>query len=198
MLPKSSTTVNGMEKASMHKQLSEETSNTVQESDRTLELSSSYSSTEVKGLKDQIEDLKAVVNNLKDDVEKKELGIAKLAREKEKLSLDLIKQKKSNTNVSKQLEEERKFYFQEKEMYCNEMKELKELRKTISKSHISIKEKPNQDIKNDLENTKLKLKQTLEANYNLSIKFLRIKNTKAFLKNEMIKMKIEHERVRFI
>ncbi|XP_045475093.1 polyamine-modulated factor 1-binding protein 1-like isoform X2 [Harmonia axyridis] len=172
---------------------------TVQDKDKTPKStpssSSTSSSTDAKTLEDQIENLKAVVANLRDDVEKKEKGIAKLAREKEKISLDLMKQKRSNTNVLKQLEEERKFYFQEKEMYCNEMREMKELKKSMSKSHTSLVERPSQELKNELENTKLKLKQTLEANYNLSIKFLRIKNTKAFLKNEMIKMKIEHEKI---
>ncbi|XP_044754673.1 synaptonemal complex protein 1-like isoform X2 [Coccinella septempunctata] len=179
------------------KELPEESSssNLVQGKDRTPEPSSSSTSTDVRALEDQIEHLKVVVNNLKDDIEKKELGIAKLAREKEKISLDLMKQKRSNTNIMKQLEEERKFYFQEKETYCNEMKEIKALKKSLSRSHTSLIERPSQDLKNELENTKLKLKQTLEANYNLSIKFLRIKNTKAFLRNEMIKMKIEHERI---
>ncbi|KAL3269783.1 hypothetical protein HHI36_008843 [Cryptolaemus montrouzieri] len=130
VLPKSSKTVNNRIDTKQIKLMDDSSSShSIPEKDRTLEPTSSCSSTDIKALEDQIENLKAVVENLKEEVESKEIGIAKLAREKEKLSLDLIKQKRSNTNILKQLEDERKFYFHEKEIYCQEMNELKELKK---------------------------------------------------------------------
>lgn len=41
---------------------------------------------------------------------------------------------------------------------------------------------------------KLTLNETLEANYNLSVKFLRMKNTKTVLKTELKRTKFDHDR----
>ncbi|KAJ8914562.1 hypothetical protein NQ315_010026, partial [Exocentrus adspersus] len=130
---------------------------------------------EIESLNDQVSNLKAAINALQEDTEKKEIAIAKLAREKEKLNLDLLKQIRSNNNLAKQLEDEREFYFKEKEIYCQEMNES--------------------ECKSEMLKLKQTLNQTLEANYNLSIKFLRMKNTKSCLKTELKTMKLEHEKL---
>ncbi|KAK9887355.1 hypothetical protein WA026_022024 [Henosepilachna vigintioctopunctata] len=171
-------------------------SNSIQTIDKNLDVSTSCSSADMKAFEDQIENLKAVVDNLKEEIEKKEISIAKLAREKEKLSLDLSKQKRLNNNIRKQLEDERNFYFQEKEIFCQEMNEMKGLKEKLSSNNDDFNsEKSGHNFKEELENIKKKLGQTLEANYNLSIKFLRIKNTKSFLKNELCRIKMEHEKI---
>ncbi|KAJ8959982.1 hypothetical protein NQ318_009416 [Aromia moschata] len=89
---------------------------------------------EIGALKDQIANLKAAINTLSSETEQKEIAIAKLAREKEQLHLDLLKRKRSNVNLAQQLEEERKFYFKEKEIYCQEMNECKKLKRLMSSS----------------------------------------------------------------
>lgn len=146
-------------------------------------------------LQDQILSLKQVLEKLQKEIENKDINIARIARDKEKLSLDLAKQRRSNATLLKQLEDERKFYFREKEIYCQEMNEFKEFKKSVSISTISLNDQHVQELKADIEKLKTKLNQTTEANYNLGIKFLRIKNTKSFLKNELLKRKAEHEKV---
>lgn len=150
---------------------------------------------EIEALKDQITNLKAAINALQEDTEKKEIAIAKLAREKEKLHLDLLKQKRSNNSLAKQLEDEREFYFKEKEIYCQEMNECKKIKRLMSSSSVTGDNKSVVEYKADIVKLKQTLNQTLEANYNLSIKFLRMKNTKTCLKTELKTMKLEHEKV---
>lgn len=152
---------------------------------------------EIEALKDQITNLKAAVNALQGDTEKKEIAIAKLAREKEKLHLDLLKQKRSNNNLTKQLEDEREFYFKEKEVYCQEMNECKKIKRLMSSSSVVGDNKSTAEYKAEIVKLKQTLNQTLEANYNLSIKFLRMKNTKTCLKTELKTMKLEHDKVQY-
>lgn len=150
---------------------------------------------EIEALKDQITNLKAAVDILQEDTEKKEIAIARLAREKEKLHLDLLKQKRSNGSLAKQLEDEREFYFKEKEIYCQEMNECKKMKRFMSSSSITGNDKSVEEYKREIMKLKQTLNHTLEANYNLSIKFLRMKNTKTCLKTEFKTMKLEHEKV---
>ncbi|XP_063919872.1 protein Daple-like isoform X2 [Zophobas morio] len=145
---------------------------------------------EVDSLKAQVDGLKDALNALKLDTENKEIKLAKLAREKEKLSMSLAKVRRSNDNLAQQLESERNFYYKEKESYCQEMNEYKKLKKVLSNSNISTR--------NDGEEvSKLKktLEHTLQTNYNLSVKFLRMKETKNLLVKTLDQTEEEHKRV---
>ncbi|XP_066153415.1 chromosome partition protein Smc-like [Euwallacea fornicatus] len=152
---------------------------------------------EIKSLKDQIDRLKAVISNLQEDAEKKEVAIAKIARDKEKITVELLKQQRSNKNLLQQLEEERTYYYKEKEIYCQEMNQFKKLKRALSNSTTSISknELPVEFYKHEIEKIKQTLRQTLGANYNLSIKFLRMKNTKTCLKTELKTVQLEHEKL---
>ncbi|XP_019866940.1 uncharacterized protein LOC109595946 isoform X2 [Aethina tumida] len=150
---------------------------------------------EMESLKEQVDNLKASLDVLQRDSEHKELVIAKLLRDKEKISQDLLKQKRSNTSIAQQLEDERIFYYKEKEMYCQEMNELKKLKQSCSVSTLVTGEKTIQEYKDSIEQLKEKLKETMEANYNLSIKYLRMKNTKTCLRNEYKKLQEDYEKV---
>lgn len=151
---------------------------------------------ELNILKDQISKLQITVNSMQNDSEKKEEAIANLAREKEKLTIDLRKEKRSYNNLKQQLEDEREFYFREKEIYCKEINECKKMKHKLKHNGKSNK-KSLEIINNEKETVKLKegLNQTLEANYNLSVKFLRMKNTKYCLKNRLKKLQTDYERV---
>lgn len=85
-------------------------------------------SQDISALKDQVENLQAAVAALNNDTDKKDIALVNLIREKEKIALELVKQKRINTNLVKQLEDERKFYYQEKEAYCQEMNEWKKVK----------------------------------------------------------------------
>ncbi|KAH1017633.1 rho GTPase-activating protein gacN isoform X1 [Dendroctonus ponderosae] len=151
---------------------------------------------EIKALKEQIENLKAAISALQGDTEKKEVAIAKIAREKEKITMELLKQQRSNKNLLQQLEDERKFYYQEKETYCQEMNQFKKLKQALSGTSMASKSEPSvEQYKKEMAKVKHTLNQTLEANYNLSIKFLRMKNTKTCLKTELKTMQLEHEKL---
>ncbi|XP_030753263.1 rho GTPase-activating protein gacN-like isoform X2 [Sitophilus oryzae] len=151
---------------------------------------------EIESLKSQIENLKEAVRSLHRDTEKKEIALARIAREKEKVSLDLLRQRRSNNNLLKQLEDERKYYYHEKEQYCNEMNEYKKLKRAMSTASTHSEDGMSlEQCKRELAKAKQTLNHTLEANYNLSIKFLRMKNTKTCLKTELKTMKLEHEKL---
>ncbi|CAH1170456.1 unnamed protein product [Phaedon cochleariae] len=150
---------------------------------------------ELEALKDQIMNLKAAIQTLQNETEQKEVYIANLAREKETLGLDLLKTRRSNVSLTQQLEEERKYYFKEKEIYCKEMNECKKLKKILSNSVTSCEERSVEWYRNEISKLKQTLNETLEANYNLSIKFLRMKNTKTCLKTELQTTKLEHEKL---
>ncbi|KAI4462285.1 hypothetical protein MML48_5g00005937 [Holotrichia oblita] len=141
-------------------------------------------------LKEQINSLQNVVSSMQNETEKKEVAIANLAREKERLAGDLKKQQRTNTTLKQQLEDERQFYYKEKEMYCQEMNDCKKLKKTLKsgdqKSQLDYYKKEAMKLKESLT-------QTLEANYNLSVKFLRMKNTKYCIKNRLKKLERVHE-----
>ncbi|XP_068896977.1 paramyosin-like isoform X1 [Tenebrio molitor] len=146
---------------------------------------------EIESLKEQIDSLKTALNTLKLDTESKEVKLAKLAREKEKLSMNLAKIRRSNVTLTQQLEDERNFYFKEKESYCHEMNEYKKLKRALSNSNVTTQ------VDNDEEIQKLRktLEHTLQTNYNLSVKFLRMKETKNHLSNSLSKAEEEHRRV---
>lgn len=152
---------------------------------------------EINNLKDQIGKLQNIVNNMQNDTEMKEEAIANLAREKEKLSCELFKEKRSNATLKEQLEEEREFYFKEKEVYCREMSEMKKLKKKVQEEKNKEKHDDEETLHLKKEVIKLKevINQTLEVNYNLSVKFLRMKNTKYCLKNRLKKLQSKHEKV---
>ncbi|KAG5873742.1 hypothetical protein JTB14_005164 [Gonioctena quinquepunctata] len=149
---------------------------------------------ELDALKTQIINLKAAIQALQVETEHKEISIANLAREKEKISLDLLRTRRSNANLSQQLEDERTFYYKEKQMYCREMNECKKLKRVLS-SVTNGEEISADEYKAEILKLKQTLNHTLEANYNLSIKFLRMKNTKTCLKTELQTMKLEHEKL---
>lgn len=151
---------------------------------------------ELESLNDQIANLKAAIVTLQHETEQKEKAIGNIAREKEKIHLDLLKTKRSNASLTKQLEDEREYYMKEKEIYCQEMNECKKLKKQLSGYVTSgNEEKTLEDYRAEISKVKQALNQTLEANYNLSIKFLRMKNTKTCLKTELHTIKIEHAKV---
>lgn len=143
-------------------------------------------------LKEQISNLQNAVNSMQNETERKEVAIANLAREKERLACDLKKQQRTNNTLKQQLEDEREFYFKEKELYCQEMNDCKKLKKSLKhgdhKSQLEYYKKEASKLKESLT-------QTLEANYNLSVKFLRMKNTKYCIKNRLKKLEVIHESV---
>lgn len=150
---------------------------------------------ELDALKEQISHLKLAINTLQEEIEQKEIHIGNLAHEKEKITLDLLKTKRSYTNLEQQLKDERKFYFNEKQIYCQEMNECKKLKQLISNTGLSSEDKSIEEYKEEIGKLKQTLNQTLQANYNLSIKFLRMKNTKTCLKSELQAIQLEHEKV---
>lgn len=147
---------------------------------------------EINALKEQIAMLQLTVQSMQEETEKKEVALANLAREKESLSSDLKKQKRSNTNLKQQLQDEREYYFQEKEKYCQEMTDCKRIKKQVTDEEKNECEK----YKKEIARLKIALNQTLEANYNLSVKFLRMKNTKTFLKDRLKVLEEEHQKVK--
>lgn len=112
--------------------------------------------------------------------------------------MELLKQRRSNGNLLKQLEDERKFYYKEKEIFCHEMSQFKRLKQVLSNSALAKDDLASvEQYKKEIAMIKQTLNQTLEANYNLSIKFLRMKNTKTCLKTELKTRQLEHEKVQF-
>lgn len=165
---------------------------------------------ELNVLKEQLSKLQITVNSMRNDSDIKDETIANLARDKEKLSLDLKKEKRSHNNLKQQLVDEREFYFKEKETYCKEINECKKIKHKLKANvkndanNNNINSNNRQKSKSQLPETKnekaidkLKeaLNQTLEANYNLSVKFLRMKNTKYCLKNRLKKLQVDYEKV---
>ena len=148
---------------------------------------------EVLLLKEQLGNLQRTVETLLRETEKKEVAIANLAREKERLTADLRRQQKSNSSLKNQLEEERNFYYREKEQYCQEMNDCKKFKKSL-KGSFQKPEAPN-SYKKEMAKLNESLTQTLEANYNLSVKFLRMKNTKYCIKNRLKKLEVVHKNV---
>lgn len=151
-------------------------------------------SLEISALRDQINILKDAVASMQEDTEKKDKALANLAREKEKLASNLKKQRRSNTSLKQQLEDERDFYFKEKQVYCQEMNDCKELKQKLL-SQTQLSEGDTVGNKNEITKLKEALNQTLQANYNLSIKFLRMKNTKTYLQDTLRTTNEEHSKV---
>lgn len=147
---------------------------------------------EINALKEQIAILQLTVQSMQEETEKKEVALANLAREKESLSSDLRKQRRSNSNLKQQLQEEREFYYQEKEKYCQEMNDCKRIKRQIAEADDDKSDC--EKYKQEIARLKLILNQTLEANFNLSVKFLRMKNTKSFLKERVKLLEEEHQK----
>lgn len=154
---------------------------------------------EMSALKDQVSMLQLAVNAMQEDADKKEKAVASLSREKEQLASDLRKLQKANANLKQQLDDEREFYYNEKEKYCQEMNSCKNIKKQmlekqsyVSNEHFS---EEMQRYKKQISQLKEALNQTLEANYNVSIKFLRMQNTKTFLKARLQSLEEEHFKV---
>lgn len=155
---------------------------------------------EVSSLREQVSVLQLAISNMKEDAEKKENVVTNLAKEKQQLSVDLKREKRSSTNLKQQLDDEREFYYKEKEQYCQEMNECKKLKKKMSEGNKKkdVSKEESVEIiacKSQISKLKDALNQTLEANYNLSVKFLRMKNTKVSLKNRLRKQMNDHEQV---
>lgn len=148
---------------------------------------------EISALKEQIAILQLTVRSLQDETETKDVALANLAREKESLSSDLRKQKRSNTNLKQQLQDEREYYYKEKEKYCQEMNDCKRIKQQITE--VEEEKSECERYKNEIGKLKTALNQTLQANYNLSVKFLRMKNTKMFLKERLKVLEEEHQKV---
>lgn len=152
---------------------------------------------EISALKEQIAILQLAVTNIQEDSENKEKAFANLAREKEKLAYELNKQKRINTTMKQQLEDEREYYYNEKERYCQEMNDCKRIRRQTADSGQIHQNESVDHLQCQSEAARLKqvLNQTLEANYNLSVKFLRMKNTKTFLKERLKTLEDEYQKV---
>ncbi|XP_031351910.1 uncharacterized protein LOC116177161 isoform X2 [Photinus pyralis] len=135
---------------------------------------------------------------MQEDVEKKERALVNLEKEKQELYIHLKKEKRSSTNLKQQLQDERDFYFKEKEHYCQEMNDCRKLKKKLSESIITKHEKETnveiRQYKSQISKLQDALNQTLEANYNLSVKFLRMKNTKSNLKHRLKQHDLDHQR----
>lgn len=148
---------------------------------------------EINALKEQIAILQLTVNSMQEETEKKEVALAHLVREKESISSDLRKQKRSNSSLKQQLQDEREYYYKEKEKYCQEMNDCKRIKKQYAEADVDRSEC--EKYKSEIARLKIALNQTLEANYNLSVKFLRMKNTKTFLKERLRMLEEEHQKV---
>ncbi|KAK5644567.1 hypothetical protein RI129_005867 [Pyrocoelia pectoralis] len=135
---------------------------------------------------------------MQEDAEKKERALANVEKEKQELYSNLKKEKRSSTNLKQQLQDERDFYFKEKEHYCQEMNDCRKLKKKLSESIISKQEKETNveilECKTQITKLQEALNQTLEANYNLSVKFLRMKNTKTNLKHRLKQHDLDHKK----
>lgn len=154
---------------------------------------------EMSALRDQVSMLQLAVNAMQEDADKKEKAVANLSREKEQLACDLRKLHKANANLKQQLDDEREFYYNEKEKYCHEMNSYKNIKKQMLEKRSSVSnENSSEEIqayKKQISQLKEALNQTLEANYNVSIKFLRMQNTKTFLKARLQSLEEEHFKV---
>lgn len=153
---------------------------------------------ELSNLREQVSILQLAVDSMQEDVEKKERALVNLEKEKQELHIHLKKEKRSSTNLKQQLQDERDFYFKEKEHYCQEMNDCRKLKKKLSESVINKHEKETsveiKQCKNHIAKLQDALNQTLEANYNLSVKFLRMKNTKSNLKHRLKQHDLDHQK----
>lgn len=134
---------------------------------------------------------------MQNDTEKKDEVLLTVHKEKDKLTCELNREKRENKKLKQQLDDEREFYYREKEAYCKELNECKKLKRRLSKS--SNDESLQNELmqtKRDFSSAKITLNKTLEANYNLCVKFLRMKNTKHCLKNRLKLMETSYTKVR--
>lgn len=151
-------------------------------------------------LKDQANSMQKFISSLQEQLNTKDQEILALKQERDQLVSDLRKHKKFYATVRQQLDDERAFYLKEKEYYCKEITESKKIRQqhTEQLKHMSeiMEQVKEMDIlKTELSKLKVFLNETLEANYNLSIKFLRMKNTKYSVQTRMRKMQTENTKI---
>ncbi|KAF5298034.1 hypothetical protein FQR65_LT09845 [Abscondita terminalis] len=159
---------------------------------------SSVLESEILSLKEQMAILKITVNSMHEDAEQKDKALMHLEKEKRELGGHLKKEKRSNITLKKQLQAERDFYYKEKEQYCQEMNECKKLKKQLSEM---IENKQEEDTiseillyKSRMAEMQDTLNATLEANYNLSVKFMKMKNTKSCLRKRLMQHDLEHKK----
>ncbi|KAF5284302.1 hypothetical protein FQA39_LY04595 [Lamprigera yunnana] len=145
-------------------------------------------------LDEEVMNLKEQVKILREDIKRKEETCVNLVREKQQLCAALKKERRSSLSLKQQLEDEREFYFKEKEEYCREMNNCKKLKKKFSKTLSSMGEEAIKKSKERIGELQDVLNHTLEVNYNLSVKFMRIKNTKNCLKRQLNEHHIMHKK----
>lgn len=157
-------------------------------------------------LNNQIQKLQEQVFGLQQVVDVKERALGNVHREKEKILADLKRHKRSNLNLRQQLEDEREHFLKEKEFYCREVSESYKFRpkrglaRNDEYAALPIHDdhkREIEDVKKELSKVKKRLHETLEANYNLSIKYLRIKNTNYSLKARFKRAQTESAKVIF-
>lgn len=151
----------------------------------------------IKELKRKIDELSENIQYLEKVSDTKERAIGTLARDKEKLASELRKERRASVNFRQQLDDERKFYLREKQTYCQEMNECKRNKK----KHLMYPKNREEDKKMieslQIDNTKLKggLDEAVQTNYNLCVKFLRMKNTKDDLKRRFQRYQADQAKV---
>lgn len=161
---------------------------------------------EIASLKEQVNSLQQSLFSMQEILEIKENSLANVTKDKEKLQAELKKHKRSNLNLRQQLEDEREYHMKEKQYFCREMTESYKYRpkKGIIRNDeyaaICSEEQKNEieSLKSEYKKLKLTLYDTLEANYNLSIKYLRMKNTKYSIKARYKRSQTEQEKVIFL
>ncbi|GLV32294.1 hypothetical protein CBL_00995 [Carabus blaptoides fortunei] len=151
-------------------------------------------------LKDQANSMQKFISSLQEQLTAKDQELVALKQERDQLVRDLRKHKKFYTTVRQQLEDERDFYMKEKEYFCKEITDSKKIRQQHTEhlkhmSDITEQVKELDIVRTELSKLKVYLNETLEANYNLSIKFLRMKNTKYSVQTRLRKMQAENARL---
>lgn len=150
--------------------------------------------------KEQLISFETALTSLQEKLDAKDRLINNINKEKERILSDLKKYKRANCNLKQQLEDERAYYLKEKEYYCKEMSVNKKMQKNKTEQEKSSEDlieklKEFDCLKEEVSKLKSVLNETLEANYNLSIKFLRMKNTKYTLKARFKKDQTENAKI---
>lgn len=148
----------------------------------------------------QLATLQKSISSLQEELNSKNEIIGNMNKNKDRLAIDLKKYKRANSNLKQQLEDERAFYLKEKEYYCKEMNVSKQMRKKQNEEQKNVEDVTGQlrevdNLKKDVSKLRSVLNETLEANYNLSVKFLRMKNTKYTLKARYKREQTENAKI---
>lgn len=174
------------------------TTSTTSKISKTSTGSSSVGETELTSLREQMSILQLAVNSMHEDAEQKDKVLSDLEKEKSELRAHLKREKRSSTSLQKQLQDERAFYYKEKEHYCQEMNDCKKLKKKLSETLTNKQEVDTVsellECKSRMATLQNSLNETLEANYNLSVKFMKMKNTKTFIKKRLKQHDLEHKK----